>query len=92
MLSNPNLLEHEAFTDLLWAVFHLTDELQARGEMSELPKSDLVHLNFDVKRVFNSMLSVWVIYMAHLKMEYPYLFSLEMRRNPFSGENNVIIE
>ena len=27
LLENPNLLEHESFTDLLWAVFHLSDEL-----------------------------------------------------------------
>ena len=32
MLQNPNLLEHEAFTDLLWAVFHLADELGHRGD------------------------------------------------------------
>ncbi|MEW6528109.1 MAG: hypothetical protein AB1444_15750 [Spirochaetota bacterium] len=27
LLENPNLLEHDMFTDLLWAVFHLTEEL-----------------------------------------------------------------
>ncbi|MFH1768213.1 MAG: hypothetical protein ABH858_03525, partial [Candidatus Omnitrophota bacterium] len=27
LLENPNLLEHESFSDLLWAIFHLTDEL-----------------------------------------------------------------
>jgi len=27
LLENPNLLEHESFTDLLFAVFHLTEEL-----------------------------------------------------------------
>lgn len=92
MLSNPNLLEHEAFTDLLWSVFHLTEELQARGDLSMLPESDLAHLNADVKRVFNSTLSVWIIYMAHLKTDYPYLFSLELRRNPFAGENDVVVK
>src|SRR4030043_2331058 len=28
LLENPNLLEHESFTNLLWAVFHLTEELE----------------------------------------------------------------
>ncbi len=27
LLENPNLLEHESFSELLWAVFHLTEEL-----------------------------------------------------------------
>jgi len=27
LLGNPNLLEHDSFTDLLWAVFHLMEEL-----------------------------------------------------------------
>ena len=30
LLENPNLLEHESFTELLWAVFHLTEELAFR--------------------------------------------------------------
>lgn len=92
MLANPNLQEHEAFTDLLWSVFHLTEELQARGDLKELPESDLKHLNLDLKRVFNATLSVWVIYMAHLKSDYPYLFSLELRRNPFIGDSSVIVK
>lgn len=27
---NPILLDHETFTDLLWAVFHLAEELEYR--------------------------------------------------------------
>jgi hypothetical protein len=30
LMENPNLLEHESFTDLLWAVFHLVEELAVR--------------------------------------------------------------
>ena len=33
LLANPNLLEHDSFTNLLWAVFHLTDELSHRKNM-----------------------------------------------------------
>ena len=36
LLANPNLLEHEAFTDLLWAVFHLSEELSARPSLEGL--------------------------------------------------------
>lgn len=31
LLENPYLLEHDDFTDLLWAVFHLSEELEFRG-------------------------------------------------------------
>ena len=34
LLQNPNLLEHDSFSDLLWAVFHLTEELAHRGDLS----------------------------------------------------------
>ena len=41
LLENPNLLEHETFTELLWAVFHLTEELEYRQDLDKLPQSDL---------------------------------------------------
>lgn len=36
LLENPNLLEHESFTELLWAVFHLTEELAYRKNINHL--------------------------------------------------------
>ncbi len=36
LLENPNLLEHDRFTDLLWATTHLDEELEARS-ISEGP-------------------------------------------------------
>lgn len=91
VLENPNLLEHESFTDMLWAVFHLTDELQAREKLDELPDSDLNHLTIDIKRVFQALLQQWVLHLKHLQAEYPFLFSLEIRRNPFHNSGSVII-
>ena len=37
LLENPNLLEHESFTDVLWAVFHMAEELEARQDLRRLP-------------------------------------------------------
>jgi hypothetical protein len=82
LLENQNLLEHENFTDLLWAVFHLVEELDARDDFSGLPASDIEHLNGDIKRVFGHISREWVLYMQHLKQDYPYLFSLAVRMNP----------
>lgn len=83
LLQNPNLLEHETFTDLLWAVFHLADELMHRTDMKNIPDSDLEHLNGDIQRVYGLLASEWILYMKHIRDNYPYLFSLEIRTNPF---------
>jgi hypothetical protein len=83
LLENPNLLAHDSFTNLLWAVFHLTDELAHRKDVMKLPETDYKHLAGDIKRAYVLLLSEWVDYMKHLKANYPYLFSLSMRTNPF---------
>jgi len=92
LLENPNLLEHETFTDLLRAVFHLTEELEKRDCIYDLSKADYQHLKFDIERVYNIMIYEWVGYMEYLMKNYPYLFSLAMRTNPFDPEATVEIK
>jgi hypothetical protein len=82
LLENQNLLEHEQFSDLLWAVFHLVEELDARQSFDSMPVSDIEHINGDIKRAFGYLSREWVFYMKHLKRDYPYLFSLAVRLNP----------
>lgn len=84
LLENQNLLEHEAVTDLLWAVFHLAEELESRDSFENSPQTDVEHLNGDIKRVFGHLSREWVLYMQHLKHDYPYLFSLAVRMNPMA--------
>jgi hypothetical protein len=86
LLENPNLLEHESFTDLLWAVFHLTEELNSRADTRGLPDTDYKHLSGDIKRAYVILISEWLAYMTHLKFDYPYLFSLAVRTNPFDKD------
>jgi hypothetical protein len=83
LMGNPNLLEHESFTDLLWAVFHLTDELMLREDVSTLAETDLAHLSGDARRVYSLLLAEWFTYLGHLREDYPYLYSLAIRTNPF---------
>jgi hypothetical protein len=92
LLENPNLLEHETFTDLLRAVFHLTEELEKRKDLSKLPPSDYMHLKGDTERVYGLLINEWLQYMEHLMNNYPYLFSLAMRVNPFNPKAKVEIE
>lgn len=89
LMENPNLLEHEDFTDLLWAVFHLTEELVGRKRLEGLPESDIEHLAIDIRRVYFTLTRQWVLYMQHLKNDYPYLFSLAVRTNPMNPEARV---
>jgi len=92
LLENPTLLEHEAFTELLQAVFHLTEELSARKDTRLLPTSDREHLAGDIKRVYVLLVRQWLDYMRYLKDNYPYLFSLAVRTNPFDQEASPIVK
>ena len=92
LLENPNLLENEAFTGILWAVFHLAEELGYREDFDKLPDTDRKHLAGDIKRVYELLIKEWVSYMRHLKGKYPYLFSLSIRTNPFDKKASVIVK
>jgi hypothetical protein len=91
LLENPNLLEHDTFTDLMLAVFHLHDELAARDQVTDLPEKDRNHLAGDIKRAMQWVVSEWFRYLRHLLENYPYLYSLEVRRNPFDPEASIQI-
>lgn len=82
LLANPNLMEHERFTDLLWAVSHLREELTARGDLAGLPEKDREHLAGDVKRVYSQLTAQWLLYCRHLQKAYPYIFSIIVRMHP----------
>ena len=92
LLENPALLEHESFTELLQAIFHLAEELAKRENLSGLPRTDREHLVGDIKRVYNILAAEWFNYMKHLKDFYPYLFSLAMRTNPFDQSASPIVK
>jgi hypothetical protein len=91
LLENPMLLEHEQFTELLRAVFHLSEELDKRSILSTLPGNDISHLVGDTKRVYGLLIPQWLEYMQYLKNSYPYLFSLAMRTNPFDENASPVI-
>jgi len=90
MLGNPNLLEHDRFTDLLWAVTHLDEELEARPSVSNLPERDLEHIAVDIQRLYDHLASEWLDYVEHLKNNYPFLFSLVLRTHPFQERASPI--
>ncbi|MBP2627113.1 MAG: hypothetical protein H6Q68_1824 [Firmicutes bacterium] len=92
LLANPNLLEHDSFTELLWAVFHLAEELSHRDDVVRLPISDYEHIAGDIERVYSLLIYEWISYMRHLETDYPYLFSLAIRTNPFNQNASAIVK
>ncbi len=91
LLENPNLLEHEQFTDLLWATFHLTEELESRPSLRDLPDTDLKHIATDIQRLYRHLAVQWLSYVEHLKANYPFLFSLVARMHPFQEYPSAIV-
>lgn len=92
LLENPALLERESFTETIRAVFHFRDELLLRQDVSQLPESDKKHLAGDIKRAYRLLALQWLDYMRYLKDNYPYLFSLAMRINPFDLNASPIVD
>lgn len=92
LLVNQSILEHESFTLLLWAVFHLTEELEARETFKDMESEDAKHLIVDIVRVYGQLAKQWISYMEHLNNNYPFLFSLSLRKNPFNENASPVIE
>jgi hypothetical protein len=92
LLENPNILEHESFTDALRSVFHLAEELDYREDLERLPNSDRTHLAGDMKRAYRFLAYHWLFYMGYLKSNHPYLFHLAIRMNPFDRSASPIVK
>jgi hypothetical protein len=92
LLENPNLLEHDRFTDLLWATTHLDEELNARATLENIPESDLAHLAVDIERMYDNLVSEWLDYIQHLKTAYPFLYSLVLRTHPFQEQPSATVK
>ncbi len=91
LLENPVLLEHESFTLLLQAIYHLREELLCREDLTSLPVSDYAHLSGDVNRAYGLIVPQWLGYMKYLKTSYPYLFHLAVRKNPFDKDASTVV-
>lgn len=91
LLENPNLAEHDEFTNMMRAVFHLKAELFSRDDLTGLPDSDVSHIGGDADRAYGPLTKAWLEHMRYLKDNYPYLYSLAVRTNPFHGETSAVV-
>lgn len=92
LISNPTLLEHENFSELLIAVNHLQDEMALRAKLKVMPnyKPDYKHWKTDLERVYALSAIQWIRYIEHLKADYPFLYNAARVTNPF--EESVLAE
>ena len=90
MVENPSLLEHDRFTEMLWAVYHMEQELNARDGFTSLPRADYDHMTGDLKRAYRHLCLEWLYFNRYLKQKYPYLFSLAVRKSPFHAGSIII--
>lgn len=90
-IENPSLLEHELFSELIMAIFHLEEELSSRTDINNMGEKDKAHIDLDVARVYRTLIKQWILYIQHLKKEYPYLYSFLIRTNPFDTDAKVEI-
>lgn len=91
LLANPGLIENTGFSELLWAISHLTQELELRQDFDNLPDTDYAHLAVDIRRAYILLVQEWVSYIRRLKDSYPYMYSLMVRADPFASEQSVIV-
>lgn len=85
LISNPTLLEHETFSELLIAVNHLHDEMTLRSKLKDVNgyKPDYRHWKTDIERVYALSALQWIRYIEHLKEDYPFLYNAARVTNPF---------
>lgn len=92
LLQNPSLLEHESFTELLSALFHLQEEMGFRQDITSLKEYEIKHLNIDLQRVYKLLTYEYVAYMKYIKKEYPYMFVTAVIHNPYDKRSSEEIE
>lgn len=83
LIENPNVLEHEHGSNLLWAVLHLTEALEARSRLGDLTEDDREYLSDSIQRVYRLMAAEWINYVHYLQSSHPFLFSLTLKTHPF---------
>ncbi|EGT3617275.1 hypothetical protein FHH43_13770 [Clostridium perfringens] len=82
LITNPMLIEHEEFSDMLMSILHLREELSSRC-CHELEVYEIQHLEIDINVAYKYLVFEWVQYMKQLKLNYPQLFLKALINNPF---------
>ncbi len=82
LLDNPAIIEHEAFTDLLWNVLHVTDELKRIPSFEHMEPEDREDIQGDIEKLYKLLLYEWVRYVQYLRHRHHHIFIYEAKTNP----------
>ena len=82
LITNPMLIEHEEFSDMLMSILHLREELSSRCS-HELEEYEIKHLAKDINVAYKYLTFEWIQYMKQLKANNPQLFLKALITNPF---------
>ncbi len=82
LLDNPAIIEHEAFTDLLWNVLHVTDELKRISSFENMDPEDYKDIKGDIEKLYKLLLYEWVRYVQYLRHRHQHIFIYEAKTNP----------
>ena len=64
LLENPQLHEHDRFTDRMHAVLPLAEELVSRESLVDPPQADYDHLSGHITRECSQPVEEWFTYVA----------------------------
>ncbi len=78
--SNPLLLEHEDFTNMLWSIFHLLDEFRLRGDYQNFSQQDLSHIETDLAETMQLLIISWYVNILYTKNHYPNFFNTALSK------------
>lgn len=95
LMANSAVLEHDTFSELLYALFHLQEELNNRNTLDlqcDMHEFDIQQLRNDVERVYKLLAIEWVMYMKHLNDQFPYLYYTALTQNPFDERSVEMVE
>ena len=83
LLDNPVIIEHETFTDLLWNVLHVTEELRRIIDLESISDEEYRDIKGDIENLYFLLSYEWINYVHYLKSAYPHIFIYEAKTNPF---------
>lgn len=67
------------------------EELEARRQLQNLPRSDEAHIGADIGRAFGALAAERLDYVQHLRSNYPYLYSLVLRTHPLQDHPSPVV-
>ncbi len=91
LLQNPNLLEHQTFSETLMSIFHITEELAIR-DLKNFSDEDIQHTKEDIERAYIFLTKQWLDYMNYTKAHYPYFYLYAMKTNPFDEKSEWLVK